>query len=315
MASSGALGGAGAAPSGSSSMLFFLDDTEKEISNVRVKCPDANFIHVLPDPTKGVNDAEFRSEMLTNMVYQLILANPDLAAGSGTRKRNIDPISNCNPAAGINQSHIDSVKSLIGDKTGGTIVFDWDFTLNINDAFYYITKYVGYNASTSELYNEAYVELLCGGKTRVQMLRDFIKVCNANGFRKIVLTSSNSAKLFTIPPTEENIANVAYFKSIVQQLLGPDTEVYHTAGPFPTTDEKLVLGADGKHSYDKGASFQALGLCPIVTAAPAKVDEAPAKVDEAPAATALRKGGYRRRTNRKRANRKRTYRKSSIGRR
>ena len=296
----GAVDGAGAAgaPAATSSTLFFFDDTEQEILNVHAKCPDANFIHVLPDSTQGVNDAEFRAEMATNYVYQLILANPELV-GKSSR----DPIKSYKPDTGINQSHIDTFMELLGDKTGGTVVFDWDYTLNINQAFYYITKYVGYDASTSELYNEAYVELLCGGKKRVQMLRDFIKVCDANGFRKIVLTSSNSAKLFTIPPTNENVASVAYFKSIVQQLLGPDTEVYHTAGPFPTTGGNIVRGADGKHSYDKGLSFQTLGLCPIA-AAPA----------EAPA-TALRKGGYRCRTNRRRTTRKRTYRKSSMRRR
>ena len=256
-----AAGGAGgssapaAAANRSSHPVIFFDDSEKEVTNVREKCPVAKIIHVVADPALGINDAAFRDEMKSNPVYNIILENKDKLTEGREDPLGSSKKQRYTPSAGINASHIAKFREFLGDATKGTVVFDWDHTLNVNNAFYSLDEF---GVAPSVELDEAYVELLCGGKERVKMLREgILKVCDERGIRKIILTSGPYA-IPVNPSIPEKYTKHINFIRVLKQLVGSDADVYHTSGPF---NGKSLTGANDRLLYDKGASFQALGLC------------------------------------------------------
>jgi hypothetical protein len=110
--------------------------------------------------------------------------------------------------SGIQQVHIDEANQWLGETTGlrRAAIFDWDRTISMTEGI--IPLY-----DKSQFSYEDWLAYLCGGDSRMEMLRSFMRSLYINNVEIIILTNNGSCG----DPT--NPEGAAIFKNLVNTLL------------------------------------------------------------------------------------------------
>jgi hypothetical protein len=207
---------------------IFFDNEQKYIDSVSKAFSDINCIKVNEtnygnkwDWQNKITDDKFKSDYIDkneleyNSLYKLLLEKQ--TSEDKTKFPFYDPKLRCDIDSGLDNKSKDDLDKWIGRIKDGEkycALFDWDRTIsqiefiwsrgnlyNVDKTFektgYFVHPLFDDHPIDNTITDEEYLEFLCGGKTRLALLRSMMDKCKDNNIDIIVLTNNINCRLIS----------------------------------------------------------------------------------------------------------------------